>query len=222
MKKLQHPVLCITRSGIPHHILNNLGTVQPMDLKAIDYNDLSFVNRSVVDAKAADLPDSFAIGMALPQILPYIVIVADDKVLTYDRKGNEERLHGLSSIGIGGHIDVLDVVPNNTVDGDQQFQHLPTIRGAAKREMIEEAGLDLYPTFKHALLSDNDEVGKVHLALISVFNINRFGYTQLDVTFKDELINARWSTLEELKASSDEFEDWSKIIIEKMEDGFIL
>src|ERR1044072_7133831 len=40
------------------------------------------------------------------QLIPYVVVVCGDKILRYRRgaTGGENRLHGLFSIGIGGHI----------------------------------------------------------------------------------------------------------------------
>ena len=44
------------------------------------------------------------------QIIPYVLIICNDKILRYrrGRGGGETRLHGLYSVGIGGHISEED------------------------------------------------------------------------------------------------------------------
>ena len=44
------------------------------------------------------------------QIIPYVVLTRGDEVLVLRRlkKGGEKRLHGLLSIGVGGHINPVD------------------------------------------------------------------------------------------------------------------
>ena len=44
------------------------------------------------------------------QLIPYVLVICDDKILRYRRGkgGQETRLHGLYSVGIGGHISEED------------------------------------------------------------------------------------------------------------------
>ena len=46
------------------------------------------------------------------QIIPYIVLVDDGQVVAYERaeRGSEARLHGMLSIGMGGHVGLEDAV----------------------------------------------------------------------------------------------------------------
>ena len=44
------------------------------------------------------------------QLIPYVLLICNDKILRYRRGkgGQETRLHGLYSVGIGGHISDED------------------------------------------------------------------------------------------------------------------
>jgi len=44
------------------------------------------------------------------QLIPYVILLSQDRVLHYQRGrgGEETRLHGLYSIGVGGHISDQD------------------------------------------------------------------------------------------------------------------
>ena len=92
---------------------------------------------------------------AYRQIIPYITLCRGDEVLCTRRlkKGGEARLHGLLSLGLGGHI--------NALDGDTEgiFQ-----RGL-HRELAEEADYtpvgELQPL--GVINDDRTEVGSVHL-----------------------------------------------------------
>ena len=63
---------------------------------------------------------------SLKQIIPYVAMFKDDKILTYERSraGVESRLYNQWSLGVGGHID----------EPDDLFQ-------ATLREIEEEIGV---------------------------------------------------------------------------------
>jgi len=74
------------------------------------------------------------------QLIPYVILKHEGRVGTYIRpdKGNEGRLHGKASIGVGGHIDLEDVVhEDSVVDLDQ------TLRLSCIREIREEVDLSV-------------------------------------------------------------------------------
>ncbi|MDN8777049.1 NUDIX domain-containing protein, partial [Staphylococcus aureus] len=69
------------------------------------------------------------------QLISYCILEnEDDEVLVYERLtgGGESRLHGLSSIGVGGHM--------NDVPEAVTFEEV--IRENAARELEEEVGLN--------------------------------------------------------------------------------
>ena len=202
-------VLCIDREalqqqGIPYHTSG----IFPFNLNNVSSEDFHFLNRKLVDSKDNKVYQD--IGYLLPQILPYITIMdLDGNYLTYSRNGTETRLHGSRSIGIGGHIDITDMydqyysVFNNPIE---------TIKQATNRELYEEVGIDLEPElfkFNKLIVDTTNSVGKVHVGLTSTIVMD---YT--DIQPQEELHDPQWLSVEELKANIDEYENWSKLIIE--------
>ena len=202
-------VLCIEREAlqqqdIPYHTSG----IFPFNLNNVSSEDFHFLNRKLVDSKDNKVYQD--IGYLLPQILPYITIMdLDGNYLTYSRNGTETRLHGSRSIGIGGHIDITDMydqyysVFNNPIE---------TIKQATNRELYEEVGIDLEPElfkFNKLIVDTTNSVGKVHVGLTSTIVMD---YT--DIQPQEELHDPQWLSVEELKANIDEYENWSKLIIE--------
>jgi predicted NUDIX family phosphoesterase len=79
---------------------------------------------------------------------------------SYPRKGGEARLHGLRSLGIGGHV--------NPVDAPAPFDWLTALHQGFARELAEE-----YPAATVGVTrllgivnEDTSQVGRVHLGLV--------------------------------------------------------
>lgn len=104
------------------------------------------------------------------QIIPYIVLysVHDNKIAVYQRKGNEKRLHGLYSIGVGGHI--------NPEDAKQGDSFIDIVTRSAKRELAEEL-IDLEPgffcEFKGMINEELTKTGRTHFGLVFVIRVNK-------------------------------------------------
>ncbi len=95
------------------------------------------------------------------QLIPYIYLLNDGRVLSYRRtpKGKEKRLHSLCSIGFGGHI--------NPVDNDADIRAV--VFKTAVREIEEELGLLLGEdrfSIRGFLNDDDNPVGFVHYGLV--------------------------------------------------------
>ncbi len=65
------------------------------------------------------------------QLIPYVLIICQDKILRYRRGkgGQETRLHGLYSVGIGGHISEED---------HGLFSNAQGYQDGMRRELMEE------------------------------------------------------------------------------------
>ncbi len=102
---------------------------------------------------------------AYKQIIPYVVVTmrGDGKIACYRRQGTEERLHGLDSCGIGGHIGKEDGM------GDVCDVRQAVYRGLT-RELEEEFSLrlssSLHAQFCGVINDDETPVGAVHLGLV--------------------------------------------------------
>ena len=104
------------------------------------------------------------------QLLPYITLMNDaGEVFCYYRgkAGEESRLHGALSIGLGGHVDTA-VAPLDKLE-----HHL---KREAGRELAEEAGIVLADpvnqlTFTHLIYDATNPVGRVHLGIRCVYRM---------------------------------------------------
>lgn len=203
-------VLCIARTALQQqNIPTQANGIYPFDLKEIDFKDFQFINRKICDDKN-DNSWNHLLAAVFPQILPYIAVMdTDGKYLTYSRNGTETRLHGSRSIGIGGHIDLEDMFSNYDSNNI-----LNTIGNAMCRELKEEASItiDAFTNkaisnlFSKLIVDTSNPVGRVHVGLFTTL-------TFANAKPQEELHDPQWLTVEELKATIDQYENWSKLII---------
>src|SRR5688500_10990435 len=103
----------------------------------------------------------------LKQIIPYVILTHEGRVLHYVRgkKAGEQRLVSKGSIGIGGHM-------NDTDEGLFTLDEA-AYRASVEREVGEE--LRLGTTYRDSIVAllndDSNEVGKVHLGVVHVFEL---------------------------------------------------
>ncbi|QAY80382.1 NUDIX domain-containing protein [Sphingosinicella sp. BN140058] len=154
------------------------------------------------------------------QLIPYLVGVDGDQVLSYVRskKGGEARLHKKISVGVGGHVDVEDAVarPGHTIDlseltGDQirpagAIDIERTLAIAALRELCEELKiqlpadfLDRHPDllkYTHIVHSQKSPVDAVHLGFVVKFDLAVLAQKEFEC--EDALANVRMQTPEQM------------------------
>lgn len=145
------------------------------------------------------------------QLLPYIVVMTGENVLTYRRgpSGDEGRLHGLLSIGVGGHI--------NDTDHHEPYQAF--IKGTL-RELHEEIGLQADETFLgNSVLGlvndDSNAVGEVHLGVVSVIQVGEGQAAGVLKNCERTMLNPVWVPIDELMDPRmiAEMETWSQIVV---------
>lgn len=143
------------------------------------------------------------------QVIPYIVVYhAEPGVLNSQQyllsqrtnKQQENRLHGLYSIGQGGHVNELDV----------KNEH--PITACLLREVREEFHIGEIKLCQPCGLinDDSNDVGKVHLGLVYRVKV---GSLDLEVAEKGKHI-ARWASMEDLNSVYQAMENWSKIVMD--------
>lgn len=138
------------------------------------------------------------------QLISYCIIRNNDETLVYKRLdgGGETRLHGLLSIGVGGHMN--DVESEGDIDGK--------LRVNAARELEEEVGLstgDVKNIEIHGLINDDDnEVGKVHIGLVLKIDIEK----DKVINNEEDTIALEWVKNDVLETMAP-YESWSELII---------
>ncbi|AXV42176.1 NUDIX domain-containing protein [Staphylococcus warneri] len=142
------------------------------------------------------------------QLISYCLLENQSgEILVYERLsgGGEERLHGQSSIGVGGHMN--DVVGADSIN--------EVLRVNAQRELEEEVGLSAEDSQNMEYLGfindDNNEVGKVHMGVVFKITVS-----SNDVESKEtDTLRIKW--IEKGKIESyDDFETWSALILQDL------
>ena len=99
------------------------------------------------------------------QLIPYVLVICNNKILRYQRGkgGGENRLHGLYSIGVGGHID----------DTDANLFDVAGYQDGMIREVREEVKVDSVSESKVAVINDDStEVGAVHFGVVHIMHVS--------------------------------------------------
>ena len=145
------------------------------------------------------------------QLIPYCVFRHTDQagrvsIFQYTR-GNgqgEGRLHAKQSIGVGGHISSIDAEREGAA---------PYAEGLW-RELTEEVAIDTpYRESCVGLINDDEtEVGRVHLGVVHLFDVERPAVTPREA----EMVDCGFRSVESLLADTSRFETWSKICLEAL------
>jgi len=138
------------------------------------------------------------------QIIPYVTLCRGDEVFVTRRlkKGNETRLHGLLSIGVGGHI-------NPETDGQGE----DVLYRGMKREIGEEVEIESMESLtpRGIINDDTTEVGSVHLGLF--FTLEVTGEVSV---LETEKLEGFWLKKAELPALSEQMETWSQFVTQAL------
>lgn len=138
------------------------------------------------------------------QIIPYCLFTCGDHVLHYTRgkAGGENRLHARISIGVGGHI--------NPVDMGEGRAGAAAYYSAVQREIEEELeiGCDYSMRIVGLLNDESNPVGQVHLGVVHLVELE-----SEEVSSREEaLADLSWASISELNGELFErLETWSAL-----------
>ncbi len=137
------------------------------------------------------------------QIIPYLIVRHTDRLFLFQRTaaGNEGRLRGLFSIGVGGHINRSDVLGATDLVG-----------AGLRRELDEE--LVIHGSWRVRLVGvlndDTNAVGRVHFGLVHVVDVD-----SPDVAVREsDVLAGRMASREDVLAVRERMETWSRLILE--------
>lgn len=194
---MSEKVLVVSRNNLPEQWL--AGEIS-LTVSIDDLNDLC-ANYQWLERAEAEANEKYK------QIIPYILIFnkVSKTFVTYQRHGNENRLHGLFSIGVGGHINPIDAEDANSV--------VEIIWKSLFRELNEELQCvekEKKIDFIGIINEEKTKTGRTHLGLVFLLSTNEFP------DGGDELLNMQWANGDELK---DKFkmELWSKMALHLIE-----
>ncbi|HEX3624077.1 MAG TPA: NUDIX domain-containing protein [Verrucomicrobiae bacterium] len=141
------------------------------------------------------------------QLIPYALIMHGDRILRYRRGkgGQETRLHGLYSVGVGGHISEEDT---------GLFTTGPGYNEAMRRELMEEVAIDVTKEMAVAVINDDStDVGYVHLGIVHVVYVNN----DVIANGRDGIVGAEFVPVSEAAKNPAAYESWSRFCVENLE-----
>ena len=150
------------------------------------------------------------------QPIPYCVVLSDDespRILMYDRgsAAAEDRLSNRWSIGVGGHINRVDMRQSSGSASNR------SVLDAGNRELGEELiGVEsAYPKSWGLFYQEDSPVNSVHLGVALVTQVD---YSQLTM-MGDRIKKFGWVTPLELKEY--QLEGWSETVRDHFLEGML-
>jgi predicted NUDIX family phosphoesterase len=191
-------VLCFERK-----LLEQLGVFQGISLEVQKYLPVLTARQNLVYLNRSEAEQD----RRYKQLIPYVLLICNSKILRYRRGkgGQETRLHGLYSVGIGGHISDEDHGLFSSGIGYEE---------GMRRELMEEVAVEQVNAPSVALINDDStEVGYVHFGVVHLMQVS------------DESVAGRRSGivspefvpfLEALKDTT-AYESWSRFCLEHLD-----
>src|SRR5688572_13131803 len=123
MPQKEETILCVARRSLPQRVQAG-GFIPADEVESFTPGQAWFGPRRWLEQD----PE-------FKQLVPYVILAHRGRVAMYRREtpGGEQRLHGLRSIGFGGHVGLEDAV---VIDGAVDVGR--TLARAAEREIEEE------------------------------------------------------------------------------------
>jgi predicted NUDIX family phosphoesterase len=161
-----------------------------------------------LDRAAAEEDESFR------QIIPYVVLRASGRIFSYARtaRGGERRLHGLRSVGVGGHVNPEDLpegLPGLVAAPE------PGLVAAARRELAEETVLADGAALRWLgfIRDDAAPVARVHFGVVFAADL---ADETARLSDEGKMAEARFAGLAELMDDRNDYEGWSRLVIEHL------
>jgi len=194
----EEKVLCFERK-----LLEELGLFQGLNLEVEKYlpvltadPNLRYLNRSEAEQ-----------DKRYKQLIPYVLLICEDKILRYRRGkgGQETRLHGLFSVGIGGHISEEDL--GLFTRKDQGYQE------GMRRELMEEVAIDAGSEPAVAAINDDStEVGLVHFGVVHIVQVP----DESVVGHRSGILAPEFIPIADAIKDPSGYESWSRFCLENL------
>ena len=193
----EEKVLCFER-----RLLEELGVFQGLSLEVDKYLPvvtsaprLVYLNRSAAEH-----------DRRYKQLIPYVLLLCHDKILRYrrGRRGQESRLHGLFSVGVGGHISEDDHDLFSTNRGYQE---------GMQRELMEEVAVEEVNATPVAVINDDStEVGYVHFGVVHVMRVANEAVAR----GRAGIVGPEFLSISEAVKDLSAYESWSRLCLENL------
>jgi predicted NUDIX family phosphoesterase len=141
------------------------------------------------------------------QLIPYVLVICNDKILRYRRGkgGQETRLHGLFSVGVGGHISEED---------NGLFSNRLGYEEGMRRELMEEIAVDELKESVVAVINDDStEVGYVHFGVVHIARVA----DENVASGRSGISSPEFVPLSEAVKDPAGYESWSRFCLENLD-----
>ena len=142
------------------------------------------------------------------QLIPYVLVFCNDRLLRYrrGRGGEEKRLHGLYSIGVGGHISEED---HGLFSKDVGY------REGMQRELREEVAIDQVSEATVAVINDDStEVGYVHFGVVHIVRV----INESVAGRRSGIVSPEFILATEAQRDASNYESWSRLCLENLDN----
>jgi len=190
-------VLCFERK-----LLEDLGVFQGLSLDIEKYLPVVTASANILyrNRSEAELDKRYK------QLIPYVLVICKDKILRYRRGkgGGEKRLHGLYSVGVGGHISEED---------NGLFTNAVGYHESMRRELMEEVAIEGAQEAAVAVINDDStDVGYVHFGVVHVLNVS-----SEDVAGRRSgIVSPEFVPMADAIKEAGEYESWSRFCLEQL------
>jgi len=190
-------VLCFERK-----LLEDLGVFQGLSLDVEKYLPIVTASKNIVYRNRSEAE----LDRRYKQLIPYVLVICNGKILRYRRGkgGGEKRLHGLFSVGVGGHISEED---------NGLFAQSVGYHDSMRRELMEEVAIEGAKDVTVALINDDStDVGYVHFGVVHVLEVSNE-----DVAGnRSGILAPEFVPIADATKDLSEYESWSKFCLEQL------
>jgi predicted NUDIX family phosphoesterase len=191
-------VLCFKRE-----LLEELGVFQGLSLEIDRYLPVVTSSSHLVYLNRSDAEQD----KRFKQLIPYVLILHNGRILRYrrGRGGQETRLHGLFSVGIGGHISEDD---HGLFSNDRGYQE------GMRRELAEEVAIEEMNEAAVALINDDStDVGYVHFGVVHVMHVAN----EAVAGRRSGIVGPEFVPIADAVKDPSGYESWSRFCVERLD-----
>ncbi len=191
-------VLCFERK-----LLEDLGVFQGISLEVEKYLPVVTANANVLYRNRSEAEQD----KRYKQLIPYALMMCNNKILRYRRGkgGQETRLHGLYSVGVGGHISEED---------HGLFSRGPGYHDAMRRELKEEVAMEVVEEAPVAVINDDStEVGWVHFGVVHIAQVA----DEKIANRCNGIVGPEFIPISEAMKNPGNYESWSRFCLENLD-----
>jgi predicted NUDIX family phosphoesterase len=190
-------VLCFERN-----LLEELGVFQGINLDVQKYLPILTAQPKLVYLNRSEAEQD----KRYKQLIPYVLLICNGKILRYRRGkgGQETRLHGLYSVGIGGHISDEDHGLFSKGIGYEE---------GMRRELMEEVAVEQVNAPAVGLINDDStEVGCVHFGVVHIMRVQ----DEAVAGRRSGILAPEFIPVAEAVKNTAIYESWSRFCLENL------